>query len=186
MTMHNEQNYPRTMLERLQAAIENPPPRDDGDCFRCKCFGCKRTMQDGEPVWRIRARSPGISIMGWPKTKHSIEYFCKDCRSRDDAHSEVACAFCKRPMHDTVFRSCGFQLRHYSCCRRCEMSDTNSRVNAAARERRAAARGPSRQCEVCGEAFETKRSDAKFCSGMCRQKAYRRRALQIPNESLSE
>src|ERR1700733_1831794 len=93
MTMHNEQNYPRTMLERLQAAIENPPPRDDGDCFRCKCFGCKRTMQDGEPVWRIRARSPGISIMGWPKTKHSIEYFCKDCRSRDDAHSEVACAF---------------------------------------------------------------------------------------------
>lgn len=29
------------------------------------------------------------------------------------------------------------------------------------------------RCQVCGEAFETHRSDARFCSPACRQLAWR-------------
>jgi len=29
------------------------------------------------------------------------------------------------------------------------------------------------RCELCGDAFETVRNDAKFCSPACRQLAYR-------------
>lgn len=32
-------------------------------------------------------------------------------------------------------------------------------------------------CEWCGVTFHAKRSDAKFCSNACRQKAYRARLL---------
>lgn len=176
------------MAVLLKEAIENRVPRDGRDYARCKCFKCERDMTGGEPVWRIRVRRPGVTVMGWPRAKVSIEYFCEACTSaraywqrlrlQDDelyVHSVVACSFCKRPMHDAVFRRCGFQIRRYHCCRRCEISDTNARVNEAARARRAEARGPSRQCDVCGEVFEPKRADARFCSGPCRQKAYRRR-----------
>jgi hypothetical protein len=163
------------MLERIKAAIENPAP-STGDWRCCKCFKCERIMQDGEPIWRIRVGRPGFSILGWPKIKYSIEHFCRDCGSQAKyAHSQVACEFCKRPMHDAVVRSCGVLLRHYYCSRGCEISGTNARANAAARACRAEARGPSRECVVCGEVFETKRADAMFCSGACRQKAYRRR-----------
>jgi hypothetical protein len=30
-------------------------------------------------------------------------------------------------------------------------------------------------CETCGESFTPTRSDGRYCSGACRQKAYRRR-----------
>lgn len=31
------------------------------------------------------------------------------------------------------------------------------------------------RCDVCGDAFETHREDAKYCSAACRQLAYRER-----------
>jgi hypothetical protein len=43
------------------------------------------------------------------------------------------------------------------------------------RLRRAEARGATRVCAECGETFEPTRADAKFCSGGCKQKAYRKR-----------
>jgi hypothetical protein len=35
-------------------------------------------------------------------------------------------------------------------------------------------------CAACGEKFEAKRKDAKFCSNTCRQKAYRARTQGLP------
>lgn len=50
------------------------------------------------------------------------------------------------------------------CSSRCEQ-----------RAHRARRRTPSRPCAVCKIEFVPKRSDAKFCSGACRQWAYRLR-----------
>jgi hypothetical protein len=33
-----------------------------------------------------------------------------------------------------------------------------------------------RTCEVCGSGFELRRTDARYCSGRCRQRARRRRS----------
>lgn len=43
------------------------------------------------------------------------------------------------------------------------------------------ATAPSRNCEVCGGAFEAKRRDARYCSARCRQAA-RRRGANVLNE----
>jgi hypothetical protein len=45
---------------------------------------------------------------------------------------------------------------------------------AAARAKRADLRG-TRICDNCDETFEPRRSDAKFCSDACKQRAYRKR-----------
>lgn len=36
--------------------------------------------------------------------------------------------------------------------------------------------GSNRNCETCGQGFVASRSDARYCSSPCRQKAYRARA----------
>lgn len=37
-------------------------------------------------------------------------------------------------------------------------------------------------CEECGEGFESRRNDSRFCSSSCRQSAYRKREKIEPNE----
>jgi hypothetical protein len=66
--------------------------------------------------------------------------------------------------------------RWVSCCERCERQ---VRV-VKARERRHAAR-PARACENedCGKVFEPTRTDARFCSVACKQRAYRRRVTDV-------
>lgn len=49
-------------------------------------------------------------------------------------------------------------------------------VDEAARKRRRV-EPVARECEVCGEEFIPKRSDARYCSSACRQDAYRKRKL---------
>jgi len=44
------------------------------------------------------------------------------------------------------------------------------------RARRSAARPKTRHCVACGHNFTTSRADAHYCSGLCRQRARRRRA----------
>ena len=44
-------------------------------------------------------------------------------------------------------------------------------------------------CEICGERFEAQRSTAKYCSGACRQEAYRERKESqrvYPEEELAD
>ena len=49
---------------------------------------------------------------------------------------------------------------------------------AAAKEKRIGERKQAHRsehiCKVCGKAFSSKRTDARYCSNACRQKAYRR------------
>ena len=56
-------------------------------------------------------------------------------------------------------------------CDSCAMESENARRRE---ERRVARAG--RVCPVCGVAFDPPRSDARYCSAACRQRAYRRRA----------
>ncbi len=47
------------------------------------------------------------------------------------------------------------------------------------REKRLQAR-QNRMCPICGKSFTPKRSDAKYCSNTCRQKAYRQSVTVKP------
>ena len=35
----------------------------------------------------------------------------------------------------------------------------------------------TRDCDTCGDTFTPKRTDSKYCSSKCRQKAYRQRSI---------
>ena len=40
-------------------------------------------------------------------------------------------------------------------------------------------------CEVCGEEFEAKRNDARFCSDTCRQNAHRAKRAKTRKQKAS-
>jgi hypothetical protein len=117
--------------EHIKELVANWRPLTADERFqrtRCRCHKCKRVMEDGEPMWRIRVGYLGFSFMGLQKTKYSIEYFCRECGSETTyAHSEVACEFCKRPMHDTVMRPSGLLLRRYHCSNHCRRLGESAR-----------------------------------------------------------
>src|SRR5262245_46376784 len=126
------------------------------------CAKCQRSLKPEEPIWRAKHTIGYHPFQAW------LAPVCSDCRS--DRHSywdPLPCGGCGRPVHNITFQpppSCCF------CCQRCAPAARAAR----ARERRRLARC-DRSCERCGETFEPKRADAKFCSSACRQAAYRHR-----------
>jgi hypothetical protein len=150
---------------------------------RCdKCWQCKRVLRVNEPVWRQRVDIGRGYFGGW---RTAIVPVCERCFADNSEPLHVIscgpCDNCGRTVHDAAWR---FSRRHRYCCEHCQFVDQSARLAAAARRHRAEARGPSRPCAECGEPFEAKRGDARYCSSACRQKAYRKRgALRVPNDA---
>lgn len=118
------------------------------------CSRCGRALRAGEPVWRNGGRMPT----------------CKGCMrwNRFAIYSTGPCDTCGRTVHFMQGRE---WRRHYFCSQGCKLLYQH----AKARQRRAEARGATQVCVGCGEHFEPTRADSRFCSGACRQKAYRQR-----------
>ena len=73
-----------------------------------------------------------------------------------------ACQNCHRPVIN-LYRT--FTRIHTFCCSRCERQWWNRRNRKATQV----------QCKQCGQEFNQKRSDQKYCKPACRQKAYYQR-----------
>ncbi len=80
------------------------------------------------------------------------------------------CARCGKPI-EGVFVSRAKKYCSYRC--------VNDAQIARRRERQAAAR--QLVCAQCGDAFEGKRRDAKYCSPRCKTAAHRQRTTVVPN-----
>jgi hypothetical protein len=147
---------------------------------RCEtCATCKRTFRPNDPVWRCRVGVGRGFFGGW---RTAIDPVCAQCASDDldlREYSTGPCDNCGRTVHDAAWR---FPRRYRYCCQRCELTHQSARLAAAARQRRADARGPSRPCLECGEHFALRRADSQYCSAPCKQKAYRKRALRLQND----
>jgi hypothetical protein len=133
----------------------------------CICGECGRKLKPNDPVWRERLFVSGYS-------SRQMAPVCKKCHGRSYGRYEEAkpCEGCGRPVHnpyDLVGRL------HSFCSEICQRKVLAAKAEAAAREKRAEVRGPSRSCKGCGNTFTPTRNDAQFCSGSCRQRAYRRR-----------
>lgn len=128
-----------------------------------QCGKCGRALTAEAPVWR--ARLPlGYGPFGrWQQRMAPV---CADCASKwRRFRPPRPCENCGRPVHqEDNFRS---HRRTFWTCERATRATT-------ARQERLDARG-TRPCEHCGETFEPTRTDARFCSFPCKQRAYRRR-----------
>jgi hypothetical protein len=131
------------------------------------CVKCGRKLKASEPVWRARFRY-GLG-RGAELGAH-----CEKCRPDDrEYYSLGPCANCGRAVNTSEQR---WRPRLWSfCSEKCQRLHLSIHQATLARQRRAEARGATRVCADCGEHFEPVRADSLYCSGACRQKAYRKR-----------
>jgi hypothetical protein len=157
------------------------------------CDFCKRLLAANEPVWRLRVsesdpRFRAVKDDGRYRSEYGRVYeICRACcdgekrsvlaegawRDRTWLHDPNMkwrpprpCQECGRPVHQSGRVAV---LSNFVCSWECRR-----RAYWGGRyEPRPAPKG--RACAECGERFYPKRTDAKFCSVACKQRAYRAR-----------
>jgi len=130
------------------------------------CGKCGRSIAPSEPVYR-----GAVSVGGWGQRVNAAAV-CSDClgsKSKREGFFNTHCEHCGR----------GLRLAprlgryHAFCCNRCGWRYQSARQRRKRAQKRAALR-----CVACGDPLTAGRSDAKYCGGTCRQRAYRERAGQ--------
>lgn len=157
------------------------------------CDVCKRLLAADEPVWHVQTgHTHGEDIYGNvinPLGTYSTGNVCRQCcehkgTNRDFINGEFRtrpwlhdremkwqppqpCDQCGRPVHWSGRRR--FPM-HFVCSWGCQRRAWWGKSRYVPRP---APKG--RACADCGKRFYPKRTDARFCSAACRQRAYRER-----------
>jgi hypothetical protein len=140
------------------------------------CAACNRTLEPGEPVWMCVFSDQGRLGRSWLTAavcascyESDVErigtlvfrrYWMAGWHSRWAITGAWSCKGCGRQVHAHSHRVATYCTEP---CRRA-VANQRRRVESAART-----------CP-CGRSFTVSRSDAVYCSGACRQRAYRQRA----------
>lgn len=98
----------------------------------------------------------------WPAGRKRDRVYWQDVVGRGEQLPPTPCVACGL----SVIRNADPLLQRVTCSASCATSLTRIRNGN---------RGTSQPCGSCGAAIATGRSDARFCSSACRQKAYRQR-----------
>jgi hypothetical protein len=128
------------------------------------CTACGHTFGPGEPIF--------VAGQSWPETRrgHAVCDACKPTTTRWGHAPEwnsFACRNCGRTVHY-------LQGREYRCCTyRCAAAIWTKRAIQRRSRSRAEARVKEMACEACGCTFTATRTDARYCSATCRQRAHR-------------
>ncbi len=135
-----------------------------------KCQACGHQLADGEPVHRILVSGETI----WPhRFGGGVGHICAKCASEvyfshKRWRDPVPCSNCAYPVKTDTSRE---PTQSVTCGPECQRLAYNARARQRREWRRTAL-----TCETCGDQFRPKRTDARYCSSACRQKAYRRRS----------
>ena len=121
--------------------------------YGVSCFKCHRSI--GDTVYfrrRTWKDAPGPRVIP----------VCDRCQKEEYIYGNGECVSCGRQLvyvdvHD---------IRLHVCSEYCRNRYLNSKR----------ANRTEVVCEHCGETFQQKRADSKYCSSKCRQKAYRERS----------
>lgn len=168
--------------------------RDRDEPLRCDL--CEAEIGPGERVWRIGVMHSSGTAWG-----QRMENRCDDCRDDPGDGSHIPhfvptppeelgyepgdvgwrdlgepCEACGRPvlaLHPAFKQTPPMYSDRSPPAVVCDDRCRHEAQLARQRERRAAERRTD--CAECGETFTPARSDAKYCSGACRQRAYRKR-----------
>lgn len=139
------------------------------------CDGCGRSVQPGEPIWVNRERFIFIGD-GRVTRPLPVGPWCAQCEGAAPARPWMNAGhwgpqgWVQDPPR--ACRNCG-RLFHAAASAYC--SDRCANIQRAARRRQAREQARSRCCCHCGDLFSASRSDARYCSPGCRQRAYRER-----------
>lgn len=139
------------------------------------CARCGRELADGEEVYADDVPTSAMTIYGDRIKWRAL--VCSSCCGGVDDHSWMwpwaqYCPTCRRVVHYKTKHS-----RIGVCSDRCARpveAKRKRQLRADARRWRS-----STNCDECGERFVPSRTDARYCSGACRQKAYRHRTQAV-------
>jgi hypothetical protein len=145
--------------------------RIDSGKFCSKCGG-----EIGDQVFRYEPLYRGTTVRSTPT--NNVDPICENCAP--DWLPELSDRVYTIPMntHMSPCESCGREVFFVSqsdelsdrlrvfCCGDCKADATTLLRHKPMHEM---------ECDQCGETFKAKRSDAKYCSDMCRMRAYRLR-----------
>ena len=110
-------------------------------------------------IWPIKSPFETSRYSPNPETHN-----CMDCDARPVTHIRLSPSGLGCENHFVGF-----------LCADCADAQKKARRNRRLAHGRAAERGEFRHCDHCGETYEPKRTDARYCSQACRQRAYRQR-----------
>jgi hypothetical protein len=150
--------------DEWEAQVAERLSRRDNLEHPTRCDRCGDPFEAGDVIYRAMAPW-GTSFFGGPT--YWLVPHCRECvRPRWHEVEPRPCVTCRRPVMD--IRRYGLWAPDYpiACGQRCA-------ARAATVRRRV--RHEPRACPVCGADFTPRRSDARYCSGACRQRAYRER-----------
>jgi hypothetical protein len=98
-------------------------------------------------------------------------------RRLEPTHAKAECASCGRTCildrDRKKFKKSWLKYhgeRRTFCSQRCRVRHNNQKRSERLEEKRAGT-----ECQECGDTFTPDRSDAKYCSAACKQRAYRKR-----------
>ena len=155
-------------LERVREAFHFPKPdaatiarreRHSGSGKGLLCYDCGHEYLPGETVYYGRVR-------GWGFCSHTYQKvsYCESCKPSLWNTEYGSCDTCQRTVY-YPYRN--IDRHHVFCSQLC-----SSRYwNKVQRHKRLESR--QKECKGCEKAFTAPRSDTKFCSAACKQKAYR-------------
>ena len=148
------------------------------------CERCHRKLNTTETVWKQYSRYGLRSCLGsicddcfFKRTRYGDEEFWEERLkwALKSWREPLPCAHCGRQ----VRISKRYKLRLIVCSPACRVAI----YAAQTKLRRAHSPQP---CMVCEKSFTPKRTDSRYCSAACKQKAYRRRAnVSRPAENFS-
>jgi len=138
---------------------------------RMQCEACRNDLEPNTPIYRVALHysHPWVGR----KCPGCIIRVCAACLPGfpdiREWSPQSPCIHCGRPIIASRNRQ---PPKLFCCSTECDAATRN----AAARRKRGSRRA-KRSCQGCGKPFEPKRTDAKFCSLVCKQRTFRQRLV---------
>lgn len=178
-SLEKDSSRPGRLEARIRRAFGTRPRRwKRVSPTASRCWLCDGDLGRHNVVYRTRVRL-GRGLYGG--TSWTIVPLCRRCRPVGPEPWQAwswdrgpePCQTCSRPVLNQVTRRV---RRHTFCSDTCE-KEYHIQRQAAERRRKA---DLEKRCPVCEEDFTAGRSDARYCSNACKQRAYRRRKAGKP------
>ncbi len=169
----NTRNTADEAFDRISVAFGLPNPdaetlaqreRYSDSAKGLVCYDCGHNHSPRETIYYG-------SVRGWGFCSHTYKKasYCESCKPSLWNTEYANCDTCNRTVY-YPYRN--IDRRHLFCSEKCGRDHYNN----VQREKRL--RNRQKECDGCSKAFTAPRSDTKFCSTACKQKAYRQRQAE--------
>ena len=138
------------------------------------CGKCYKVISPNQPISLTRVTAKASNS----KNGTVLTTVCLECFGITEYNQKKSivrsCAVCSREIHYDIDMDGG--RRYHRGLELCSLKCAWTLRNKKTAKKRLEIVNPSVACEVCSTEFTPSRTDSRYCSSKCRQKAYRQRS----------